>query len=247
MSREQLRKGAPANPLGRTILSLPAQVADSLSSEILEGLRAPGERLKEIELAERFAVSRTAIREAVSILERDGLVERIPRIGARVRVISPEDIEELFFIRAYLLGLAVRRIAEKAPDSFLKEVQRRVDKVGDLGKDPSTTPAHYAAAVLALHKLIMEATGWQQLKSMFEGLSNQALWQVSVRGRSASFLTAERRLESSQGWLRLNAALQKRQALKAEDEAKAMLLASYDASIAHLQGMGVLQVITPPS
>jgi len=216
---------------------LPAHVAAELSDEILQGVHAPGARLKEVDLAERFGVSRTAIREAVSILEKDGLAERIPRIGARVRLITPAEIEEMFFIRAYLLGLAMRRIAEHAPDSFLQEVDERVKKIEKFGHDSATTPKRYAELVLALHKRIMEMTGWRQLSNLFEGISNQVSWRVSVRGNSASFLTAERRAESAKSWTSLNTALQKRDAFQAEQEAKAMLIASYEASAAYLRNV----------
>lgn len=221
--------------LGRQVLSLPAQVAEELSKEIIQGVYAPGERLKEVELADRYGVSRTAIREAATILEKEGLVERIPRIGVRVRLITPDEIEEMFFIRAYLLGLAVRRVAEHAADDFLQEIDARVKKVKKLGDDPATTPKRYAEQVLDLHKRIMDATGWRQLSTLFEGISNQVSWRVSVRGTSASFLTSKRRQESADSWIKLNAALQKRDAIAVENEAKAMLLASYEASVDRLR------------
>src|SRR5690606_15142004 len=92
--------------------SLPEQVADHLAETIQEGKFKPGDRLKEEALAEHFAVSRTTIREAIGALERRGMVERIPRYGTRVRIIDESEIEEIFRIRAQLLGLAAHIVAE---------------------------------------------------------------------------------------------------------------------------------------
>lgn len=93
--------------------TLPLQVAERIGMGIVEEQFAPGERLKEVELATAFGVSRATIREALRLLEKRGLVSILPQRGARVTELSTQELEDLFEIRAVLLGLASRRVAER--------------------------------------------------------------------------------------------------------------------------------------
>lgn len=81
---------------------------------ILRGQFLPNERLIETNLARTFQVGRAAIRTALARLEQDGLVEREPFRGARVRSISPAEAIEILEARAVLEGLAVRHAARNA-------------------------------------------------------------------------------------------------------------------------------------
>jgi DNA-binding GntR family transcriptional regulator len=87
------------------------RVYDELRGEILGGRCEPGSRLREEELAERFGVSRTPVREALRRLEADGLAVVTPRRGAEVVRWRDEDIAELVELRALLEGQAARRAA----------------------------------------------------------------------------------------------------------------------------------------
>lgn len=223
-----------SNALGQEIRTIPSYVADALIKDVVKGELPPGSRLKEIDLAQRFGVSRTVIREAIAILERDGYAERIPRAGARIRVGKSGEIEELFHIRAWLLALAMHQIAKHSSHRFLQDLDKKIAQLVKLAKNPDTTPKRYAQQALQLHEIIMNETKWVHLKQLFEAMSNQASWQVSVRGPSTSFLTQEHRMQSAKSWLQLSQALQKRDAPKAEAIAKKMLLDSYKASVANL-------------
>jgi DNA-binding GntR family transcriptional regulator len=74
-------------------------VADWLATRIIAGETAPGERLVETRLAELAGVSRSPVREALRILAGEGLVELVPRIGAQVARIGPDDVRELYACR----------------------------------------------------------------------------------------------------------------------------------------------------
>ncbi|MDD7965138.1 GntR family transcriptional regulator [Actinomycetospora lemnae] len=87
------------------------RVHAELRGEILGGRCAPGSRLREEEVAERFGVSRTPVREALRRLEADGLVVVTPRRGAEVVRWRDDDIAELVELRALLEGHAARRAA----------------------------------------------------------------------------------------------------------------------------------------
>src|SRR3954470_11612804 len=78
--------------------TLPLQVAERIGQSIVDEQFAPGERLKEVELALSFGVSRATIREALRLLEKRGLVSILPQRGARVNDLSPKELEDLFEI-----------------------------------------------------------------------------------------------------------------------------------------------------
>jgi DNA-binding GntR family transcriptional regulator len=92
-------------------------VADRLRDDILQGVFPPGERLIELQLTERYGVSRAAIRSALVELDAEGLVRRETNRGATVRRISVGEAVEITEARAALEGLVARRAAERAtPD-----------------------------------------------------------------------------------------------------------------------------------
>lgn len=94
-----------------------------LLEEIRLGTLKPGDRLREIELAERFQVSRTPVREAIRRLETDGLVAHQARQGATVRRLSYAETVELYEMRAVLESTAARLAARAASDVELSELE----------------------------------------------------------------------------------------------------------------------------
>jgi len=93
---------------------LTEQVFSALHQGIVEGILKPGERIMEIHIAEELGVSRTPVREAISKLEREGLVVTENRKGAYVKPMTIADIKELHQIRGALEALASQLAAEKA-------------------------------------------------------------------------------------------------------------------------------------
>src|SRR5829696_5464504 len=82
------------------------EVADRLRALIREGELEPRARVNELELSERFGISRTPLREAIKILATEGLLELLPNKGARVASISPEETDEVIEVVAGLEGTA---------------------------------------------------------------------------------------------------------------------------------------------
>ncbi|WP_233161686.1 MULTISPECIES: GntR family transcriptional regulator [unclassified Achromobacter] len=204
-------------------------MANQVELSIQNGVVGPGERLKEETLADRYAVSRTTVREAIGVLERRGLVERVPRFGARVREIDASGIEEIFCIRAQLLGLAARRVAQSRDEATLAQLRRQIERLRQMADKSSTSPAVYARTSIETQQLLINAVGWKQLPAMYEGLGNQVLWKISVRGRSLSFQTPQRRSESAGDWQRLLDAVEAGEPAAAEESAKQLLAASFRA------------------
>lgn len=97
-------------------------IADELEGLILEGTFADGERLDEVQLAERFSVSRTPIREALQRLAQSGLVEQLPRRGVFVRQPGPVELIEMFEVMAELEATCARFAAARISDEALSEL-----------------------------------------------------------------------------------------------------------------------------
>lgn len=102
---------------------LSERLRESIEEEIATGVLLPGTHLDEVELARRFGVSRTPIREAISLLSGEGLVESRPRRGAVVAQVSPHRLIEMFEVMAELEAMCVRLAARRVTDDELGEIQ----------------------------------------------------------------------------------------------------------------------------
>ncbi|HIX52789.1 MAG TPA: GntR family transcriptional regulator [Candidatus Lachnoclostridium stercoripullorum] len=146
-------------------------VFNTLRQAILKGELEPGERLMEIQLAERLGVSRTPIREAIRKLELEGLVLMIPRKGAEVAKISARSLRDVLEVRRALeelaIELACQRMSEeevgnlqKAQEDFKKAIAE-----GDAMKI-AETDEHF-------HDVIYEGTQNAKLIQMLNNLREQ--------------------------------------------------------------------------
>jgi DNA-binding GntR family transcriptional regulator len=98
-------------------------IADELETLILDGILPFGDRLDEVQLAERFSVSRTPIREAFQRLALSGLVEQLPRRGVFVRQPGPVELIQMFEVMAELEALSARLAAMRISDEALKDLR----------------------------------------------------------------------------------------------------------------------------
>ena len=94
-----------------------------LEEDILTGALAPGDRLEEVALAQRFGVSRTPIREALFQLAAAGLVENRPRRGAVVAEIGPRQLNEMFEVMAELEAMCARLATRRATAEDLTAIR----------------------------------------------------------------------------------------------------------------------------
>lgn len=215
--------------VGKSARSLPDLVAEQLIKAIKQGSLPQGQRLKEERLAERFGVSRSTIREAIAVLERKGIVDRTPRQGAKVVTISANEIEEIFLLRAQLIGLAANLFALKASADQIQDFCKYTHKIQLLADNPKTSPIEYAGASIAAQSMLIDFAHQKRLRNIYEELGNAALWQSVIRRRAISFATQERRQESADDWKRVESAVVERSPTRAEDCAKTLLLNSYRA------------------
>ena len=136
------------------------KVFDLVRGEILSCVLMPGEELREGELAKRYGVSKSPIRDAMQKLEFEGLVEIEPRRGHRVKPISVSDAEDILDLRNILESAVVRRIAEKASDQELADLDRF--RTADLTSIPAfvayNREFHHALSSLSRNQRLAEET-----------------------------------------------------------------------------------------
>ena len=211
-------------------LSLPEQIASRLSERIVSGAYEPGQRIMEQALAQEFAVSRGPVREALRILERDGLVTILPRRGAIVTDLSVDEVKEIFDIRAMLNGLRDRLIAEHpARTQTLAQVEPEVAQLVRFARD-AKRGQDYVETVWKVNRLLTEACPNARLKTILDSLARQTL-RYSQLGLS----TPERRRESVRHWQNLTDAIRKGDGAKAERIARDRVTDSRDAAIRALE------------
>jgi DNA-binding GntR family transcriptional regulator len=100
------------------------QVYDQLRADIISCRLAPGSEIREGELAMRFGISKSPVRDALMHLQREGLVLAMPRQGYRVASISLADVEDMFHLRAALERACMERIVRHASDEQLETLDR---------------------------------------------------------------------------------------------------------------------------
>ena len=116
-------------------LTLREKILETIRDAIIAGSLKPGEKVAEPELAERFGISRTPIREAFRQLESEGYLTVIPRKGAVVVSFSEKDVEEFYAIKSILEGYAARRACENLTPRELEKLQTINGKLLHLADD----------------------------------------------------------------------------------------------------------------
>src|SRR5699024_10140024 len=99
------------------------EMAASIATRIAEGEFQPGERLIEKDLTHHYNVSRSPVREALFILENQGIIEKIPRKGVKVRDITHKEINDLYDIVYNLIELALKKGWEQIVKIIMDEIK----------------------------------------------------------------------------------------------------------------------------
>jgi DNA-binding GntR family transcriptional regulator len=158
-----------------SILTAPSQrilsdyVADRLRQAILLGQFQPNQRLLEQDIAESMKTSRGPIRDALKVLENEGLVTRETHRGAFVAELNPEDMHEVTTLREVLESLAIRYVIQRATSSQIDELESIVHAMEsmalkDYGQKEATDldiDFHHTLCRLSGHKRVM--TAWEAL------------------------------------------------------------------------------------
>lgn len=155
-----------------------AVVTEALRSDIVSGAFAPGERLPEDRLGERYGVSRIPVREALRGLEAEGFVIREPYRGARVARLSLEDALDLLEVRQTLEEVATRRAALRRPWDAIQQLARLLE-AGHQAIDEGELD-RLAALNTELHTTLVAASGNHNLAVLHEQIRAKAQWVYSV-------------------------------------------------------------------
>ena len=149
-------------------MKAPDTAYEKLFHAIEIGEIGPGERLLEIELAKRFGVSRTPIREAIRKLESEGIIQHLPRVGAVVRQLGQPEIVELYEMRIVLEATAAEMAAQHASSAELATLDALNNDMLGASDDPNTV----AQVNRQFHLCIVDAARNQFLKHCYHDLSN---------------------------------------------------------------------------
>jgi DNA-binding GntR family transcriptional regulator len=143
------------------------EAAARLRHAILEGDFQPGARLGEAALAEKFAVSRTPVREALRLLAAEGLVEISPNRGARVKEWSAEALEEIYELRTLLESHAAERAAARISAADAKVLGQLCDEMDSWSAPGIKRDLDRLSALnTEFHRLILQAAASPRLSLM---------------------------------------------------------------------------------
>ena len=146
-------------------------VFNTLRRAILRGELKPGERLMEIALANRLGVSRTPVREAIRMLEQEGLVIMIPRKGAQVAQITMKDLNDVLEVRLGLEELAMQFACKRITQVEIGEMKQALEEIERLQEAEDVTAL--AEADVAVHDIIYKATDNKRLNQIINNVREQ--------------------------------------------------------------------------
>lgn len=161
------------------------QIADVLRKQILLGELAPGRNIPERETAEALGVSRTPLREALLILEGEGLVLMAPAKSPIIANPSVEDLIQLLLVQSALEGLAGECACERITDDELDRIQVMHNEM--LSKSDDAEALDFFLADMAFHEAIVASTKNQPLIKTHTQY-NSRLWR-------ARFMSSRRRVK----------------------------------------------------
>ncbi|WP_232797088.1 GntR family transcriptional regulator [Blastococcus atacamensis] len=159
----QLRSGVQARRMAE----------QRLRDEITRGVVAPGQRLVEPELGERYGVTRNSARLALDVLIAEGLVERIPNRGARVRIVSTAEAVAILECRQALDGLLAHKAALNATAGQIDGLCATLEQLQRAAVDQE--PLGFWSLLQEHHRLVRASAGQAIASSLVERLQGQVL------------------------------------------------------------------------
>jgi DNA-binding GntR family transcriptional regulator len=154
-------------------------IATLLRHSIVTGELPPGTRLIEVELARQLGVSRGPLREAMRILETEGLLENNPGRGTSVTQFSEKDIQEVYSLRCVLEQEAIRRAATHAQEENLEKLQKTLEAMFEAAKEGN--PSKVTELDFQFHTEIWEMADHQLLMQVLQGITTQIRMFLAVQ------------------------------------------------------------------
>lgn len=154
-----------------SFLPLRDVVFEQLRTKIMQGELAPGTRLMEIGLSEQLGVSRTPVREAIRMLEKEGLAVILPRRGAHVASVSPRQLEDMLEVRRTLETFSVNAAGSRISFEQIEELRVNNEKYRKAVR--SGDPVMIARTDHEFHSGITKIAGNEKIVSILTGLKEQ--------------------------------------------------------------------------
>ncbi|RDD61979.1 GntR family transcriptional regulator [Ferruginivarius sediminum] len=211
-----------------TTLSLSEQIAKKLGESIIDGRLQPGARVLEQEVSQQFEVSRGPVREALRILENEGLVRILPRRGAQVTQLSVDEVRHIYEIRAVLLGLAARTVAREGDEAAKQDLRNHADGLMEIARG-GETPERYLRAGFGMTLWLTKHSGNTRLLRLLHSLTLQ-----TRRYARAALATREDCLQSASLWQKLTQAILDGREEDAEQLARTVIQTALDRIVTYL-------------
>jgi DNA-binding GntR family transcriptional regulator len=214
-----------------------AAAVELIRAAILQGRLPPGHRLKEGELASELGISRTPIREALFVLQAEGLVESAPNRGAAVRAYELDELRDMYDLRAVLEGHAARRAAPRLHEAGIEELRASCDRFAAVAEEGDLTAI--VSENMFFHEMIHEAAG----STLLTGMVRQTI-ALPLVYRSFVWYSTEQITASLHYHRQLVGAIERRDAERAEMIMKEHVLEALDMLVAHVTGAGGMGAAT---
>ena len=202
--------------------------AEAIRQAILEGRLQPGERLKEEQLAEDLGISRTPIREALLILQTEGILEAIPRRGSVVRSYRADEIHDLYETRAVLESHAAGRAAKRVTPATIDRLQKSCRRFERLMEDAD--PHRLVRENIAFHAIVLDTAESPSVTSLV-----RAVTRLPLIYRTYYWLSANGRLIALHYHQQITHALEERDPIRAESLMREHILEARDTLVSHLR------------
>ncbi len=212
-----------ANAVTHLVGTSAERVYDDLREAIIGGEYTPGERLRTEALAERFGTSRTPVREALVLLEGDGLVELEPRRGAVVRSFDAADLVDLYEVRAILEARAAQLAALRLTREDLDVLDATCDRAESVAGSGKVAIETLIASNDEFHRVIVEASGSARLTAALRTVAG-----IPRPFKAAFWKNGAERTRSLSAHREIVAALRSRSAERAESAMRLHVLTARD-------------------
>lgn len=216
------KKSTPSDPLSESI-------AKVLSDRVIRGVYAPNERLVEAELSKEFGVSHGPIRDALRWLQRVGLATIHPYRGAQITDFSIREVYDLYQVRASLVSLRARWIAED--DDREVVLSRIADHVEMLQRLADDDPEAFVTESFVVNNMLTESLTNRWLRGTIEAIT----LQTSRYSRVALLASQARRRESAFLWQMLFDAIRSGDGDLAANVSATLSITARDAAVKYLE------------
>jgi DNA-binding GntR family transcriptional regulator len=170
--------------------SLSALAAEALREMVLSGDLQPGDRVIENRLTEELGVSRPPLREAMRVLEQEGLIVQTPRKGAVVAPVTPHDIYEIVSLREEIEQIAVRLGVPVRSQERLDRMRQAFQALQDAAEEPGA--ARVVETSFAFHLAIVGLAGHRRLEDVYRSLSLQMRMCMAMNRRARAEMETAR-------------------------------------------------------